>query len=88
MRGFILGLFLGLTLVACASFPYRHYVLHYRQGVLSAHDPKDDLPISVCDDTIRSKANCWVMLEADFTQLQKDMIEQKKELDACQKGHQ
>lgn len=87
---FATGLFLGLTLVACASFPYKHFVLHYRQGILSGPDPKgkQDLPISVCDDTIQSKANCYVMLRADFIQLEKDMDAQKRELDACQKGHQ
>ena len=90
MRAFIVGLFLGLTLTACATFPYKYYVLRYREGRLNGHasDGSQDLPISICDDTAASKANCFVMLRGDFIQLQKDMDAQKRELDACEKGHQ
>ena len=86
MRKFILGLGLGLVLVSCASFNYTVYVLKYREGKLNAKDPKNDLPISICDDTPQSKANCYVMLRADYMQIRADYIELQRRLKACEKN--
>lgn len=49
--GFVIGLSIGLTLSACASFTYRHYVLNLEDGTLQGPNPSDDLPISVCART-------------------------------------
>lgn len=82
---FIAGLSLGLLVVACASRSYPVYVLRYREGRLNAHESKNDLPISVCDDTAQSRANCYVMLRSDYIKLSSDLIEIKNQLASCQK---
>ena len=85
MRKFILGLGMGLILTACASFDYNVFVLRYKEGKLNSKDPKNDLPISICDDTPQSKANCYVLLRADYIQVRSDFIEMQRRLKACEK---
>lgn len=85
MRNFILGLFLGLATISCASVQYKVYVLRYREGKLNARDPKDDLPISACDDTALSKANCYVITRSEYQKLLRDMAEKERRLIACEK---
>lgn len=86
MKKFLFGVSLGLVITACASFNYTVYVLKYREGRLNAKDPSKDLPISVCDDTPNSKANCYVMLRSDYALLRSDYIEMQKRLKACEKS--
>lgn len=85
MRNIALGILVSLLFVSCTSRSYNYYVLRYREGRLNAHDPKDDLPISVCDDTVQSKANCYVVLRAEYIKIQSDLIEYRRQLAACQK---
>lgn len=86
LKPFALGLGLGLVLVSCASFKYNVYVLKYREGKLNGKTEAKDLPISVCDDTPNSKANCYVMLRADYLLMRSDWIEMDKRLKACEKS--
>lgn len=85
LKGFALGLGLGLVLLSCASFKYNVYVLRYREGKLNHKKPEKDLPISVCDDTPQSKANCYVMLRGDYQLLRADYIDMERRLEACEK---
>lgn len=84
MNKFMLGLGLGLVLVSCGSTGYTYYVLKYREGKLNARNPKDDLPISICDDTARSKANCYVILRDEKIKIERDIIELRERLKACE----
>jgi hypothetical protein len=85
VKHFILGLSLGLALVACASREYKVYVLSTKDQTLRGPELRDDLPISVCDETPQSKANCYVMLRAEYIKLRNDLIEYKRRLQACEK---
>lgn len=85
MKNFLIGLFIGLACVSCASVQYKVYVLKYRQGMLFAHLPKDDLPISVCDDTAQSKAMCYVVLKDEYAKMLRDAAEKDRLLQACEK---
>lgn len=87
MKHFLLGLLMGLSVLSCATRSYQVYNLRYRQGRLNdLKDSSKDLPISVCDDTIQSKANCYVLLRADYIKFRSDFIEIQQQLAACQKG--
>jgi hypothetical protein len=86
VRNFLIGLFLGFTVISCASVQYTVYVLRFREGKLNARVAKDDLPISVCDDTAQSKANCYVILRSEYQKLLRDMAEKDRLLSACQRG--
>lgn len=81
-------LILAVVLEGCATLPvYPVRVLHTKEHMLYAHDPKDDLPESVCDDTPQSKANCYVLLRADYIRWARDFAEKDANLKACQKGN-
>ncbi len=70
---------IGMLGLSCAHRPkYPIYVLRYKEGKLNAHNPKDDLPISVCDDTAQSKANCYIILRGDYIRLMRDFTEKNK----------
>lgn len=86
MRKLLVSLGLLVSVVACAMRTYPYYILRYRQGTLNhPTDGSKSLPISECDDTALSRANCYVMLRADFIKLNSDLIEAQRQLAACQK---
>lgn len=85
MKNFIIGLFVGLACISCATVQYQVFVLKYREGMLYAHDQKNDLPISVCDDTPQSKANCYVVLRSEYQKMIRDMTEKDRRLKECEK---
>lgn len=66
---------LGGLSSACSTLKvnYPVYVLRVKEGKLNAHEEKDDLPLSVCDDTAQSKANCYVILRGDYIRLMRDL---------------
>lgn len=66
-------------LSACVShLQYPIYVLNVKEQKLYAHDSKNDLPISVCEETPQSKANCYVILRGDYIRLRRDLAEKQK----------
>lgn len=82
---FTLAIF--LVLLGCAAtWPYPEYVLDREGGMLRAHDPKDDLPLKVCDPNEISKANCYVILRETYRALRKDYNDVKTRLEACEAG--
>ena len=79
-----------LALIGCAAtWPYPERVLSVQEGLLKGPEPKDDLPLSVCDPDEVSQAQCYVMLREEYRAMRKDYNNLKvrlKELEAgCQK---
>lgn len=78
-----LQLIVLVGLVDCTSvqpsIDYRVYVLNLKEQKLWANDSKDDLPISVCNDTLQSKANCYIFLREEYIKLRRDLVNQSLE---------
>lgn len=76
---------LAFALAACASFPYRWYVIDPDTGMLKGQKPKDDLRMSeVCKPDAIDKAKCIGMLQAEFDRLMSDYVEMRERLKACE----
>lgn len=75
------------ALISCASteLQYRYFVLRSKEQKLNAKDPKDDLPLSICDDTPESKAQCYVIRRDEFSKILRDLAEKDQRLKACEK---
>lgn len=73
----LLLVLIGLAGHSCTStkLNYPVYVLRVKENKLNAHDPKDDLPLSVCEDTPQSMANCYVILRGDYIRLRRDLAD-------------
>jgi hypothetical protein len=90
MKGFILGLILGLLIVGCAGavFPYRFYGLQdvdYSKGKLLGDKPENDLLFIACEPSEKSKNPCVVMKAEEFFTLKKDHLDLQEKLIDCQK---
>ena len=82
------AILLALVLGSCASVGYQHFVLDlptYEQGILRGPKPKDDLPVSVCTPDQASQSKCIVVLEEVWDTLQRELIEMRERLEACEK---
>lgn len=91
MKGFGLGLCLGLLLVTgCAtSFAYKFYYLNgvdYSSGILVGDTAADDQPFLNCQPTASDAHPCTVLLTATFLQLKEDYLNMANQLDSCQSG--
>ena len=80
MRNFIIGLALGLVVVACGTTKYKYYVLKAREGKLNCKTEAEDLPISACDDTPQSKAVCFVVFRDEKMKMERDLVELRRRL--------
>jgi hypothetical protein len=78
---FSIGLAIGLTLTACASFSYKYYVLNLESGELLGPREEDDLPISVCAKSaegyqcVTMKLDEFYRLKANYQKLEKRLEE-------------
>lgn len=84
MTKLFIMLMLAVGLSSCTTLSYHPYVLRLKDQKLNAHEAKDDLPLSICDDTVDSKANCYVFRRVDYENLMRDLAEKTEELKACQ----
>lgn len=78
-----------IVLLGCAAtWPYldREYVLDTQAQVLRAHDPKNDLPLKVCDSDDQTHDKCRVFDRETYRALRKDYQDMKKRLEACEAG--
>lgn len=87
---FCLGFLSCFLLISCAGlFTYKYYGMQladYREGKLLGPNPKDDLPISVCQPTEQDKGPCVVMLREAFFSMKKDFEQTKNNLIKCEQG--
>lgn len=77
-----------LAIIGCgATFSYRHYGLDARSydGSLLGPDPKQDLPLKVCEPDAVSTGKCMVMLAAEFYRLKADYLDMANRLIACER---
>lgn len=72
----LLGALSGCATRSPQSFDYTVYVLRLDEQKLNAKDASGDLPISVCTDTPKSKANCYIFLKDEYIRLRKDLVDQ------------
>lgn len=88
VRGFILGVGVGLILVSCAeaTFSYTYYGLQAASyaGKLLAVDPSKDADLSLCAPTPGNAGKCIVMLGPDFYALKQDYLSCQNQLVSCQ----
>lgn len=85
--GFAIGLAIGLTLTACASFTYKYYVLDLDEAELKGPSEQDDLPISVCAKTpegyqcVTMKIDEFYRLKSNYQKLEKRLEELERNCD-------
>lgn len=101
-RDIVWGLVIGACLAGCAGAAYQTYGLDipdgcYQAGHLLAHDPKDDVSLSVCQPdpepspgaspgaVIRGK--CRVLREPEFVRMESDLVTCQTSLKDCQSAH-
>ncbi len=92
MRHLSYGLVIGFALAGCVSASYQYFNLEmpdgcYQDGKLLAHDPKDDLPLTVCKPDAVSKMKCVHMLTSVFQRMQIDLKNLEIDLRACEQTH-
>lgn len=78
-----------IVLLGCAAtWPYldREYVLDTQTQTLKAHNPKNDLPLKVCDSDDQIHDKCHVLDRETYRALRKDYQDMKKRLEACEAG--
>jgi hypothetical protein len=81
----------GFILAGCVSASYATYNLSfpsdgcYKDGKLLAHDPKNDLPLTVCQPDASSQMKCTVLQTTVYEQEQIDESNCQQDLIACQK---
>ncbi len=85
----IYGLVVGVLLSCCAGAGYRFYNIAipdgcYRDGLLVAHDPKDNLPLEICKPTDHDHGPCVVMQTFEHTRLEEDLDRCTTRLIACE----
>ncbi len=83
-------LIIGFLLAGCVSASYAHYNLQiadgcYHDGKLLAHDPRDDLPLSVCQPDAANKMKCVTLLSAVYQRQLMDQSNCEHDLAECQK---
>lgn len=89
-RGGILLLLACLFACSTLAFDYKYYGLAPAdgetelKGKLIAHDPKDNLPLSVCTPDDQVKGKCVVLLIDEFNRLQNDIIDCQDRLKVCE----
>jgi hypothetical protein len=86
VRGFVVGIILGLTLAACASatFPYKYYGIDLADKKLLGPTAPDDVSLSVCEATPNDASPCVAMLTDQYLILKDDYLNTKNQLIACQ----
>lgn len=86
-KSFVLGVCLGLFIAGCAATSqYTYYVIDPVHAKLLGHEPKDDLPLAVCEPTDQNKAPCVGLKIEEYTKILQDMADLKDRLIACE-GH-
>ena len=86
MRRYVLAAMLIGGLGSCSSFPYRHYGLDAKsyEGQLLGPEPKDDLPLTVCQPDEQTKGKCIVVLAAEWFRLRQEYESMLARLKACE----
>jgi hypothetical protein len=79
----------GFLLAGCVSASYAHYNLQlpdgcYRDGKLLAHNPKDDLPLTVCQPDAGNKMKCVTLLSSVYERQLIDLSNCQLDLNACE----
>lgn len=83
MRFIALSALFAFSIIACASFPYRWYVLNYESGKLQGPQESDDLPLSFCAKGPDYK--CIVIETEQFRAFRKDYDDKVERLKSCEK---
>lgn len=84
VRKILIGFFLTLTLLSCASFTYKYYGLDLDGGKLLGPTASDDLSIVICKPNLEAQFPCTVMLYADFFAMKEDYLRIKERLKKCE----
>lgn len=84
----IITLFALFVLGSCASLSgYKYYVIDPLEMKLLADKPADDLPLmDTCLADVHDKAKCIGMLREEYFKLEKELLQLRVDLKACQ-GH-
>lgn len=88
LRIYLLAALWVVTLVACANFPYKWYILESEsfEGKLIGAKPKDDLPLDACKSESNGTRRCIVVFKDEFERMQAERIDLIERLKSCE-GH-
>lgn len=87
IRSMILASAVILTFVACASFPYKWYVLDLENSKLRGPKEEDDVQLNFCAMGINGNDgyNCIVFKVEEFRAFRKDYDDKVERLKSCEK---
>lgn len=86
-KGFAIAIFMLTTLGSCAAaFPYKFYGIVPSTSTLLGPDPKQDLPLSLCEPDDEAKGKCVVLFREEFERLMSDYISTKERLKQCEQN--
>jgi len=87
IKPMIAGIALTAAAMSCASsFPYKYYGIWPSRDTLLAADPKNDLPLNLCEPDDSVKGKCVVLFVDQFDRLLADYISMKERLSKCEKN--
>ncbi len=81
---------LAALVSACATFDatpppeYTVYILNLKDKKLMGKSESTDLQLTTCEDSLESKAQCFVFLKKDYEKLMKDFVERDIKVKACE----
>lgn len=86
IKSFILTSVFLLSIVACASFPYKWYVLDLENSKLRGPDETKDVDLNFCAVGMNGNDgyNCIVFKVEEFKAFRKDYDEKIERLKACE----
>jgi hypothetical protein len=86
-KGIAIAFFMICTLGSCAAaFPYKFYGIVPSTSTLLGPDPKQDLPLSLCEPDDEAKGKCVVLFREEFERLMADYVSTKERLKQCEQN--